>query len=110
MQVGEQITDVLQASFAHMPREDRGRALLHAATILALIMAPLGVGLGAVKGRVFPSTPFFRPKKRKPFQGVPVMCFAMAESVLIEQGAMTMPACLNEPEEMQAPTSLMSCT
>src|SRR5690606_20033660 len=38
------------------------------------------------------STRFFKPKKRKPFQGVPVMCFATAESVLKRWPAYSKPS------------------
>jgi lipopolysaccharide exporter len=48
VQVGEQITDVLFASFAHVPEERRAAALVRTATLLTLLMAPLSIGLGAV--------------------------------------------------------------
>jgi len=47
VQVGEQITDVLLASFAHVEAENRERSLLRATALLGLIMFPLAVGLGA---------------------------------------------------------------
>jgi lipopolysaccharide exporter len=47
-QVGEQIGDVLFPSFAQMEPEDRKRALVRATGLLALIVFPLAVGLGAV--------------------------------------------------------------
>lgn len=47
-QVGEQITDVLLASFVHMEPEERRNALVRTTSILALLMFPLAIGLGAV--------------------------------------------------------------
>ena len=47
-QVGEQIGDVLFPSFARMEIEDRKRALVRSTGLLALIVFPLAVGLGAV--------------------------------------------------------------
>ncbi len=46
-QVGEQITDVLQASFPHLEPEKRAGALIRSTTLLGLIIFPLAVGLGA---------------------------------------------------------------
>lgn len=48
VQVGEQIGDVLLPSFAHMKEEQRKRALVRSTALLALIVFPLAVGLGAV--------------------------------------------------------------
>ena len=48
VQVGEQIGDVLLPSFAQMPPERRSNALLRSTTLLALIMFPLAIGLGAI--------------------------------------------------------------
>jgi PST family polysaccharide transporter len=48
IQVGEQITDVLLASLANVERARRRQALLRALGLIALIMFPLSVGLGAV--------------------------------------------------------------
>jgi PST family polysaccharide transporter len=48
IQVGEQIGDVLFPSFARLSPERRERALLRSMTLLALIVFPLAVGLGAV--------------------------------------------------------------
>ncbi|HXJ20305.1 MAG TPA: oligosaccharide flippase family protein [Polyangia bacterium] len=48
IQVGEQITDVLQASFTHMDVEDRRRTLLRSLPVIALVTFPIAVGLGAV--------------------------------------------------------------
>jgi PST family polysaccharide transporter len=47
VQVGEQITDVLLASFPHLEKEKRASTLVRSTTLLALIMFPLAVGLGA---------------------------------------------------------------
>ncbi len=48
VQVGEQVGDVLFPSFAQMDRDTRKRALLRATGLLALIVFPLAIGLGAV--------------------------------------------------------------
>lgn len=48
IQVGEQITDVLLSSLANMDPERRAWALVRASGLLALIMFPLAIGLGAV--------------------------------------------------------------
>lgn len=48
IQVGEQITDVLLSSLANMDQERRVAALVRASGLLALIMFPLAIGLGAV--------------------------------------------------------------
>ena len=48
IQVGEQIADVLLASLANMEHDRRVNALTRASGLLALIMFPLAVGLGAV--------------------------------------------------------------
>lgn len=47
-QVAEQITDVMQASYAHMDSGERRRTLLRAFGVLGLVTFPLAVGLGAV--------------------------------------------------------------
>ncbi len=47
--IGEQIGDVLVPSFAQMERqEDRRRALVRSVGLMALVITPLAVGLGAV--------------------------------------------------------------
>jgi lipopolysaccharide exporter len=48
IQVGEQIGDVLFPSFSRLPPERRQQALLRSMTLLALVVFPLAVGLGAV--------------------------------------------------------------
>lgn len=48
IQVGEQITDVLLSSLANMDHERRERALVRASGLLALVIFPLAIGLGAV--------------------------------------------------------------
>jgi PST family polysaccharide transporter len=48
IQIGEQIADVLLASLANMQHDRRVAALTRASGLLALIMFPLAVGLGAV--------------------------------------------------------------
>jgi PST family polysaccharide transporter len=46
--VGEPIGDVIAASFPHVEPQNRARAVVRACTMLALIMFPLAIGLGAV--------------------------------------------------------------
>jgi lipopolysaccharide exporter len=46
--VAEQITDVMEASYAHMAAEERRSALLRSFGIIALVTFPLTVGLGSV--------------------------------------------------------------
>ena len=48
VQVGEQIGDVLFPSFAQMDPKTRKKALLRATGLMALVVFPLAVGLGAV--------------------------------------------------------------
>ncbi|HEY0707316.1 MAG TPA: oligosaccharide flippase family protein [Polyangia bacterium] len=48
IQIGEQISDVLLASYGHVDPEHRPAAVLRAATLMTLIMAPLSIGLGAI--------------------------------------------------------------
>jgi lipopolysaccharide exporter len=47
-QVGEQITDVMLASFPRIDPDKRHNALLRATRILALLILPLAIGLGVV--------------------------------------------------------------
>ena len=51
---------MLLASYAHIDPEKRPAALLRAATLMALIMAPLSIGLGAVGPTV--AQAFFKPE------------------------------------------------
>ena len=60
IQIGEQIADVLLASYAHIDPQKRPAALLRAATLMAMIMAPLSIGLGAVGPTV--ARAFFNPE------------------------------------------------
>lgn len=46
--VAERISDVLMPSFSKMEPEERPPAVIRAAAIMSLVVAPLGVGLGAV--------------------------------------------------------------
>jgi PST family polysaccharide transporter len=48
IQVGEQIGDVLLPSFARLERSRRGAALARSLGMLALVVFPLAIGLGAV--------------------------------------------------------------
>lgn len=46
--VGEQLTDVVFAALPHVEREHRAAAALRALRVVALVMLPLALGLGAV--------------------------------------------------------------
>ena len=46
--IGEQVTDVMQAAFAHMERDERRKTLLRAIAALGLVTFPLAIGLGSV--------------------------------------------------------------
>jgi PST family polysaccharide transporter len=48
VQVGEQISDVLQAAFSRIDGGDPRRALMRSLGILAFIMTPMAVGLGCI--------------------------------------------------------------
>jgi len=58
--VGEQMSDVLSASLPHVDRHGRARALVHACTVVSLIMLPLSVGLAVVAPTVVET--FFDPR------------------------------------------------
>ena len=60
IQIGEQISDVLLASYAHVEPQHRPHAVLRAATLMTLIMAPLSIGLGAVGPSI--ARAFFPPE------------------------------------------------
>jgi lipopolysaccharide exporter len=46
--VGDQMSDIIAASFPHVDRAGRARALVHACTLVAMIMMPLSIGLAVV--------------------------------------------------------------
>jgi lipopolysaccharide exporter len=46
--VGEQMSDVVAASFPHVEQEKRAASLVRACTLISMIMFPLALGLGAV--------------------------------------------------------------
>lgn len=60
--VGEQMSDVVSASFPHAERSKRASALVRACTMTSLIMFPLAFGLGAVAPTV--AQAFFDQKWR----------------------------------------------
>jgi PST family polysaccharide transporter len=60
VQVGEQISDVLQAAFSRIEVGDPRRALLRALGILAFIMTPMAVGLGCIAPTL--GLAFFNPE------------------------------------------------
>lgn len=51
-QVGEQIGDVLLPSFAHLEGQKKRDALVRSSRLLALLMFPLAIGLGAISSTV----------------------------------------------------------
>lgn len=53
--IAEQIGEVLMPSFALMEPEQRQRAVVRSASLLQVVVAPLGVGLGAVSATVVPA-------------------------------------------------------
>jgi lipopolysaccharide exporter len=60
IQIGEQIADVLMASYSHVEPENRTAAVLRAAGLMTMVMAPLSIGLGAVGPSV--ANAFFKPE------------------------------------------------
>ena len=60
VQIGEQISDVLLASYAHVDPERRPAAVMRAASLMAVIMCPLSLGLGAVGPTI--ARAFFKPE------------------------------------------------
>lgn len=60
IQIGEQIADVLLASYAHVDPEKRPAAVVRAASLMALVMCPLSIGLGAVGPTI--AKAFFKPE------------------------------------------------
>ena len=71
-QVGEQVADVLLPSFSHLKPEHRPGALVRAASLLALLMTPMAVGLGAVAPTLVHA--FFSPA----WQGIAPMLTILA--------------------------------
>lgn len=58
--VGDQICDILAASFPRLDRERRAKALVHACTMIAMIVFPLSIGLAVVAATVVET--FFDPR------------------------------------------------
>jgi len=58
--VGDQMSDVIAASFPYVDQPRRARALVHACTMVSMIMLPLSVGLAVVAPTVVDA--FFDPK------------------------------------------------
>ena len=58
--VGEQLGDIIGASFPHVDRRRRAEALVHACTMVSMIMFPLSIGLAAVAPTVVET--FFDPR------------------------------------------------
>ncbi len=72
VQVGEQISDVLQAAFSQIEHGDSSKALLRSLSILSFIMTPMAVGLGCVAPAL--SEAFFT----KSWAGIGSMLMALA--------------------------------
>jgi lipopolysaccharide exporter len=72
VQVGEQISDVLQAAFSQIEHGDSSKALLRSLSILAFVMTPMAVGLGCVAPAL--SESFFT----KSWSGIGSMLVALA--------------------------------
>jgi lipopolysaccharide exporter len=53
--IAEQIGEVLMPSFSLMEPDQRQRAVVRSATLLQVVVAPLGVGLGAVASTIVPT-------------------------------------------------------
>ena len=58
--IGDQMSDVIGASFPHVSRRRRAEALVHACTMVSLIMFPLSIGLATVAPTIVNA--FFDPK------------------------------------------------
>lgn len=58
--VGEQLGDIIGASFPHVDRRRRAEALVHACTMVSAVMFPLSIGLAAVAPTVVDT--FFDPR------------------------------------------------
>lgn len=58
--VGEQMSDVIAASFAHVDQRRRAKALVRSCAMVALIMFPISIGLAAVAPTVIEA--FFDPR------------------------------------------------
>jgi PST family polysaccharide transporter len=58
--IGEQLSDVVDASFPHVDQRERTQALLRSCTTVSLIMFPLSIGLAAVAPTVVET--FFDPR------------------------------------------------
>ena len=75
--VGDQISDVIAASFRHVDRRARAKALVHACTMVSMIMFPLSIGLAAVAPTVVDA--FFDPRWSS--VGTMLMCLAALSAV-----------------------------
>jgi lipopolysaccharide exporter len=72
VQVGEQISDVLQAAFSRIEGRDPRRALLRSVGVLAFVMTPMAVGVAAIAPAL--ATAFFA----KSWEGVAPMLMVLA--------------------------------
>ncbi len=58
--IGEQMSDIIAASFPHVDQRRRAEALVHSCTMVSMIMLPLSIGLAAVAPTVVDT--FFDPR------------------------------------------------
>jgi lipopolysaccharide exporter len=58
--VGDQMSDIIAASFPHVDQPRRANALVHSCTLVSMIMLPLSIGLAAVAPTVVDT--FFDPR------------------------------------------------
>ena len=58
--IGDQMSDIVAASFPHVDQRRRAQALVHSCTMVSLVMFPLSIGLAAVAPTVVDA--FFDPR------------------------------------------------
>lgn len=58
--VGDQMSDIIAASFPHVDQRRRAEALVHSCTMVSMIMFPLSIGLAAIAPTVVET--FFDPR------------------------------------------------
>ena len=58
--VGDQLSDIIAASFPHVDRRRRAQALVHSCSVVSMTMFPLSIGLAAVAPTVVEA--FFDPR------------------------------------------------
>ena len=58
--IGDQLSDIIAASFPHVDQRGRAKALVHACSMVSMMMLPLSIGLAAVAPTVVDT--FFDPR------------------------------------------------